>query len=326
MRPATLKDLADQHRMEVPSTSGYGDFTVFSSMYIAACGVLRRSEDLARVVHEVVEDAANDGAVWVEPSFEPFVHVSTFGSLEAVLDIVVSAGSDAARATGIGVGIMVATDRTADPANAVEAARVAIKYVDDGVVSFGLDNDEVLGPPERFADAFSIARDGGLLSTPHAGELVGPASVIGALDTLGANRVLHGVRAIEDPDLVDRLVAEDVCLDVCPTSNIMLGVAKSLEDHPLGALLDAGVACSVNADDSLLFGPGLLDEYELCRESFGFDDDRMASIAKASLLASGASDGLKSAAVDAVARWAVENEGNLEKTEDDLEQPWISAE
>ncbi len=310
MRPATLADLARQHGMEVPSTSGYGDFTAFSAMYIAACAVLRRPEDLARVVHEVVEDAASDGAVWVEPSFEPHVHVATFGSVEAVIEIAVSAGEEASRATGIGMGFMVACDRTADPANATESARAAVRFAGSGVVSFGLDNDETLGPPEWFEEAFAIARDGGLLSTPHAGELVGPQSVRGALDALGADRILHGVRAIEDPALVDRLASDGVCLDVCPTSNLLLSVAESHDDHPLGALLDAGVPCSVNADDSLLFGSSLLDEYQMCRDVFGFDDERMASIAGASVTASGAPDGFKAASAAAIAAWATENQRN----------------
>ena len=304
MRPATLADLAQQHGMEVPATSGYGDFTAFSAMYIAACGVLQRPEDMDRVVGEVAEDAANDGAVWVEPSFEPHVHVPTFGSVEAVIETAVSVAEEASRATGIGVGLMVACDRTADPANAIESARAAVKHAGAGVVSFGLDNDETIGPPEWFAEAFAIARDGGLLSTPHAGELVGPESVIGALDSLQADRILHGVRAIEDPALVERLASDGVCLDVCPTSNLLLSVADSYDDHPLGALLDAGVRCSLNADDSLLFGASLLDEYQLCRDAFGFDDERMASIAGASVMASGAPDESKATAVAAVAAWA----------------------
>lgn len=308
MRPATLEDLAQHHGMEVPSTTGYGDFTAFSAMYVAACAVLRRPEDLARLVREVAEDAAEDGAVWVEPSLVPQLHVPTFGSIEAVLEIIVSAGEEASRATGIGVGFMVACDRVADPAAATESAHAAVKYVDRGVVSFGLDNDEVIGPPEWFAEAFAVARDGGLLSTPHAGELVGPESVISALETLKPNRILHGVRAIEDPALVDRLAAADICLDVCPTSNILLSVAPSYDEHPLGALLDAGVACSVNADDSLLFGPGLLDEYQLCREVFGFDDERMAAIAMASVMASGASGDSKTAASTAIATWLAGDE------------------
>ena len=310
MRPATLADLAQQHGMEVPSTRGYGDFTAFSEMYIAACGVLRRPEDMARLVREVAEDAADDGAVWVEPSFEPHVHVPTFGSVEAVVEVAVSAAEEASRATGIGVGLMVACDRTADPANAISSAKVAVKYAGSGVVSFGLDNDETLGPPEWFAEAFAVARDGGLLSTPHAGELVGPGSVVGALDSLGADRILHGVRAIEDPALVERLAADGVCLDVCPTSNLLLSVAESYDAHPLGALLDAGVRCSMNADDSLLFGASLLDEYQRCRDAFGFDDERIASIGGFSVMASGAPDEIKAASAAAIVAWAAEDQRN----------------
>ena len=310
MRPATLADLAQQHGMEAPSTRGYGDFTAFSEMYIAACGVLRRPEDMARLVREVAEDAADDGAVWVEPSFEPHVHVPTFGSVEAVVEVAVSAAEEASRATGIGVGLMVACDRTADPANAISSAKVAVKYAGSGVVSFGLDNDETLGPPEWFAEAFAVARDGGLLSTPHAGELVGPGSVVGALDSLGADRILHGVRAIEDPALVERLAADGVCLDVCPTSNLLLSVAESYDAHPLGALLDAGVRCSMNADDSLLFGASLLDEYQRCRDAFGFDDERIASIGGFSVMASGAPDEIKAASAAAIVAWAAEDQRN----------------
>ena len=306
MRPDTLVELAGIYGMDVPETRGYGDFTAFSAMYIAATGALRRPDDLARVVREVVEDAAADGAVWVEPSFVPKLYADRFGGIEEVLEIVVEAGGVASRATGIGVGFMVAADRTLDPSEATEAAEMAVKFANRGVVSFGLDNDEVLGPPERFAEAFAIARGGGLLSTPHAGELVGPESVVAVLDKLGANRILHGVRAIEDAEIVERLASEDVCLDVCPTSNIALGVSQSYDDHPLGALLDAGVACSVNADDSLLFGPGLLDEYTLCRDVFGFDDQRMAVIAAASIEGSGAAEGSKAAARRDIAIWANE--------------------
>ncbi len=110
----------------------------------------------------------------------------------------------------------------------------------------------------------------------------------GALDLLGADRIQHGVRAIEDPALVERLADEEVCLDVCPTSNVLLSVVPDLESHPLRRLLDAGVRCSLNADDPLLFGPGPLEGYELCRTGLMLSDDDLADIARSSLLASGA--------------------------------------
>src|SRR5205807_7196465 len=125
----------------------------------------------------------------------------------------------------------------------------------------------------------------------------------GALDALGADRIQHGVRAVEDPELVKRLADEDICCDVCPTSNVLLAVCASIGEHPLGALLDAGVPCSVNADDPLLFGPHLLEEYVLCREQLGFDDQRMAAIASMSVDHSGAPESLRIAARNRIAAW-----------------------
>jgi adenosine deaminase len=199
--------------------------------------------------------------------------------------------------------LIVAADRTVAPSEAVEQAKLAAKYGALGVVGFGLANDEVGYPPAPFAPAYDIARAAGLLSVPHAGELVGPESVRSALDDLHADRIAHGVRAVEDPALVARLAASTVCLDVCPTSNLMLAVVPSIAEHPLRALIDAGVRCSLNADDPLLFGPNLLEEYELVRAELGFDDATLASIARCSVDASGAPDTLKASANAAIDRW-----------------------
>ncbi len=198
---------------------------------------------------------------------------------------------------------MLSADRTKPPADAVELAQLAAGFGGRGVVAFGLANDEVIGPPEPYAEAYAVARAAGLLSTPHAGELCGPESVRAALDALGADRIQHGVRAIEDPALVTRLAADGVCLDVCPTSNLSLGVVDRMADHPLPALLAAGVRCSINADDPLLFGPGLLEEYELCRSELGLDDEAMAHVATCSIEASGAPADLKATALAAVTTW-----------------------
>jgi adenosine deaminase len=141
------------------------------------------------------------------------------------------------------------------------------------------------------------------LSTPHAGELAGPESVHEALDRLGADRIQHGVRAVEDPALVERLAAEGICLDVCPTSNLLLSVVDDLAHHPLPALLEAGVTCSLNADDPLLFGPGLSEEYELCRAGMGLSDAALAAVARSSLQASGAPRELVRAAGAGIDRW-----------------------
>lgn len=303
MRPSTLAELAAAYGIDVPPMRGFGNFGAFAGMYVAATDVLRKPEDLGRNVFEVLQDGAVDGATWVEPALYLPRHAERLGPAEAVLEMVLDVLAASAKRLGIGAGLMLAADRTIDPAEALEQAQLAATYRDRGVVSFGLANDEVGFPPEPFAAAFAVARGAGLLSTPHAGELVGPASIIGALDALGADRIQHGVRAVEDPDLVARLADSAVCLDVCPTSNLALAVFPTLEAHSLPALLDAGVRCSVNGDDPLLFGPGLLAEYQLCRRGLGFDDARLAHIARCSIEASGAPSEVKRESLDRIDAW-----------------------
>jgi adenosine deaminase len=304
MRPETLAELAGAAGVEVPPIRGYGTFAAFAGLYLAAGTVLTTPDAMRRLVREVVEDAANDGAVWVEPAFYAPYHRDRLGPPDAVMELVLDAAAGAARDFGIGVGIIATANRIFDPADAVEQARLGARHAGAGVVGFGLANDETDWPPEPFASAFAIARDAGRLSVPHAGELAGPSSVVGALDALGADRIQHGVRAVEDPQLVQRLADSPVCLDVCPTSNLMLAVCESIEQHPLPALLDAGVACSVNADDSLLFGQGLLDEYELVRSGLGLDDAALAGIARTSIDASAAPEDLKARARAGIDGWS----------------------
>jgi adenosine deaminase len=303
MRPTTLAELADAAGIPVPEIRGYGSFTAFSDTYVAACQVLETPEHFARLVYEVVEDSVLDGAVWVEPSFYAPHHRNRFGEDEAIVDMVLDALQSAGEQLGVGVGLMLAADRTVEPSIAVEQARLAAARADRGIVSFGLANDEAIGPPEPYAEAFAIAKDAGLLSTPHAGELAGPESVWGALDTLQPDRLQHGVRSIEDPELVKRLADSDIVLDVCPTSNLLLSVYPSLAEHPLPQLLDAGIQCSLNGDDPLLFGPVLLHEYELARTEMGLDDAALASVARASITGSGAPDAFKASALRSIDDW-----------------------
>lgn len=303
MRPTTLAELAAGYQIEVPATRGYGNFTAFAGQYLAACAVLRTPEDLQRLVYEVVEDAALAGAVWVEPQYYPLHHVERLGGAAETIDLVLQAGLAAAGELGIGFGLMLAADRTCDPAEAQHLAVMAADRAGGGVVSFGLANDEVGFPPEPFEKAFAISAEAGLINAPHAGELAGPASVRGALDALGARRIAHGVRAVEDDELLRRLADEGVCLDVCPTSNVMLSVVPSMDEHPLAQLLAAGVRCSINGDDPLLFGPGLLEEYQSAREVLGLDDAALAFVARCSIEDSGAPPVLVAAGVARIDAW-----------------------
>jgi adenosine deaminase len=303
MRPATLADIAAGYGIEVPATRGYGSFAAFSELYRAAEAVLQTEPDVRRVVREVVEDAAADGAVYIEPQMYPGRYAHRLGSSGDVLDLIIDEGRTTAGRLGIGFGLQLSADRNSPPADAEAMARLAAERAGAGMVSFGLAADEASYPPEPFAKAFAIAREAGLISAPHAGEHGGPASVIGALDALGAQRIAHGVRAVESPELVRRLAAEGICLDVCPTSNLMLSVVPTLAEHPLAALIEAGVPCSLNGDDPLLFGPGLLDEYQLARDQLGLDDLALAGLARCSIVHSGADPYLKARGLAGIDAW-----------------------
>jgi adenosine deaminase len=303
MRADTLVELADCYGIPMPTIRGFGNFSAFSDMYVAACDVLRTPDDLARLCRETILDGVESGATYVEPATYLPHHRARLGTDQEILDIMIEAFEVAGAEYGVAWGLLIAGDRTVDPSDAVEQAHLAVANRDRGVVSFGLANDEANAPPEPFAAAFTIARDGGLLSTPHAGELAGADSVRGAVDALGADRVQHGVRVVEDPELMKRLADEGVCCDVCPTSNILLSVFPDLASHPLGRMLDAGIPCSINADDPLLFGPGLLSEYQLCRDELGLDDAQLARAAMDSFEHSGATDGVKRAGLEGIAAW-----------------------
>nr|MBA2560098.1 adenosine deaminase [Propionibacteriales bacterium] len=153
---------------------------------------------------------------------------------------------------------------------------------------FGLSNDERRGEALAFAKAFDIARRAGLLSTPHGGELCGAESVWSCLDGLGAQRIGHGVRSIEDPVLVAHLADAGVTLEICPQSNVALGVYPDLASVPLRQLFNAGIAIALGADDPLLFGSRLLDQYEAARHVHGFSDAELAELARMSVRGSAA--------------------------------------
>ncbi|WP_432522674.1 adenosine deaminase [Kineococcus sp. SYSU DK006] len=288
MRPATLAEFASEAGEPAPPTRGFTSFPHFVEMYDGAVAFIRTREQLARVVREVVEDAALSGAVWIEAQANPMFYVPRFGTPEEVLTLVLETGRAEAARLGIGFGLMAVAIRNLPPAEAESLAHLAAGFAGRGVVSFGLAADEALWPPAPFEKAFAIAREAGLKSAPHAGELLGPDSVRDALDLLGAQRVQHGVRAVEDPELIARLAAEGIVLDVCPTSNVELRVVPEIGRHPLPALLEAGVRCSINGDDPLLFGPGLLEEYQTARTALGLADEQLADVARASLEGSAA--------------------------------------
>ncbi|ELP63303.1 putative adenosine deaminase, partial [Streptomyces turgidiscabies Car8] len=184
-------------------------------------------------------------------------------------------------------------------------ARLAVRYADRGVVGFGLSNDERRGMARDFDRAFAIAREGGLLSAPHGGELTGPSSVRDCLDDLHASRIGHGVRAAEDPRLLKRLADRQITCEVCPASNVALGVYEKPEDVPLRKLFEAGVPLALGADDPLLFGSRLAAQYEIAREYHAFTDAELAELARQSVRGSAAPEDVRAKLLAGIDDWLV---------------------
>jgi adenosine deaminase len=299
MRHTTLVELARRHHVHLPealveewpprlhATDERGWFR-FQRLYDIARSVLRDEEDVRRLVRETAEDEAAEGSGWLEIQVDPSGYGARFGGLTAFTELVLDAVRAASEATGVGIGTIIAANRTRHPLDARTLARLAGQYAGRGVVGFGLSNDERRGRAYDFDAAFRIARRAGLLSTPHGGELLGPSSVRACLDALGADRIGHGVRAAEDPPLLDVLAARGVTLEVCPASNVGLGVFTAPEDVPVRRIFEAGVPIALGADDPLLFGSRLARQYELAREFHGFTDAELAELARSSIRGSSA--------------------------------------
>ena len=213
------------------------------------------------------------------------------------------AARQAADATGLGIGVIIAANRTKHPLEARTLARLAAQYAGRGVTGFGLSSDERQGAVAEFAPAFRIAARAGLLLTPHGGELLGPDSVRSCLDDLRAHRIGHGVAAARDTDLTKRLAGSGITCEVCPSSNVALGVAAGPAQVPLRRLLDSGVPVALGADDPLLFGSRLTAQYEIARCAQGFSDAEVAELARMSVRASSAPAGTAGRLLAGIDRW-----------------------
>src|SRR5690349_21338672 len=301
--------LPDQLVSEWPPTLSAADekgWFRFQRLYDVARSVLRTEDDVRRLVREAAEDDVRDGGRWLEIQVDPSGYAARFGGITAFTELVLDAVREASQDTGLGMAVVIAANRTRHPLDARTLARLAAQYAGRGVVGFGLSNDERRGSTRDFAPAFAIAERAGLLLDPHGGELLGPDSVRTCLDDLHAARLGHGVRAAEDAALLDRIVASGVPLEVCPTSNVALGVYSDLTSVPLPQLLEAGATVALGADDPLLFGSRLAAQYATMRAAHELSDETLAELAAMSVRASCAPDGTKAALLADVADWLSE--------------------
>lgn len=314
MRHSTLLELAARDGIALPdqlvedwppklSAADEKGWFRFQRLYDVARSVLRTEGDVRRLVREAAEDDVRDGGRWLEIQVDPSGYGARFGGITAFTDLVLDAVRDASRETGLGMAVVIAANRTRHPMDARTLARLAGQYAGRGVVGFGLSNDERRGRTAEFAPAFRIAERAGLLLAPHGGELRGPEHIRLCLDDLHAQRLGHGVRAAEDPALLDRIAEAGVVLEVCPTSNVALGVYSDLTSVPLPTLLAAGATVALGADDPLLFGSRLAGQYATMRAAHDLSDEQLAELARMSVRASRAPADTRAAILGDIDDW-----------------------
>jgi adenosine deaminase len=307
--PGVLERWATQAHVPMPRPrehlfefEGLADFLHFLDW---ACGLASTRGRLAELSYGYSQRLAEGGAGYADVIVNPTHWAAWRGRLPDMIDAI-DAGLAAAEQDGLPpVGLCVSLLRTQSSDAAAELVDALVALRHPRVVALSIDGNEAAagrtGP--RFAEAFRRAGAAGLRRTVHAGESSGPEGVRDAIELLGADRIDHGVRAIEDPELVALLVDRQIPLGVCPTSNLELGVYASIEDHPIDRLRRAGVAVSINTDDPLLLGASLVGEYALCSKAFAWSDNDLRALARNSIEAAFANADIKAGLTKALSSW-----------------------
>lgn len=299
--PATVAKLAARHPdTRVPTDPDaladyftFTDFAHFIEVYLSVVELLRTPDDIWTLTHEVGRDLAAQNVRYAELTMTPYTSIAVGISAEDYVEAIEDARLVAEREFGLslrwifdipGESALPAADVTLDAALRLQPA---------GLVGFGLGGPEQGVPRPQFAPHFAAARAAGLHSIPHAGESTGPQSIWDSIDVLGAERIGHGIAAAQDPALMERLVADGIALEVCPTSNVCTRSVPSLADHPLPTLVEAGVTVTINSDDPPMFGTTLNREYEIAADLLGLDEAGVVALARAAVDASFAPDDVK---------------------------------
>jgi aminodeoxyfutalosine deaminase len=269
LRPDTLVELAQKNDVTLPAETPeaiedlfhFTDLAHFIEIWLMVTACLRTADDFRRITVDYAGEAKRHGAVYIEGIFAPLQLVRRGVAWDEIYDGFCDGIAEARETHAVEMRLTPDLTRNATPEEMDASLEYAIAYRDRGVVGVGLGAFELEYPPRLYADTFAIAREGGLGSVPHAGELGGPDAIREALDLLHADRLRHGIQAVEDPALVQELAERGTVLDVCPVSNVRIGVVPSIEEHPLPQLVAAGVRCSLSTDDPPMFDTDLTTEY-----------------------------------------------------------------
>lgn len=289
-------------REEFLRFAGLADFLAFLDW---SCGLVRTPEQMTGVAYRFSRRIAQTGTRYADAIINP-MHWQAWRRRVPELIAALDAGFTAAEQDGHApVGLCISLLRSQSADESLELVDLLTTLKHPRVVALSIDGNEAAagrtGP--RFAEAFRRAGARGLRRTAHAGESSGPEGVRDAIDCLGAERIDHGVRAIEEPALVALLAERGIPLDICPTSNVNLGIFPSLAQHPIEPMRRAGVRVSVNTDDPVLFGVSLAEEYAKVANAFGWTDDTVRAVARTSIEASFANPDLKSRLLADLAAW-----------------------
>jgi len=292
LEPEMMFALAQRNNVVLPypDVDAVRDAYVFSNLqsfldiYYAGCRVLLSRQDFEDLTWAYLQRAVADGVTRAEIFFDPQTHLARGLDFEVVLDGICNGLSRGESELGISSGLILCFLRHLSAKEAMETLEVALPYR-DRLIGVGLDSSEAGNPPERFAEVFARAREAGLHVVAHAGEEGPPEYIWQALDVLGAERIDHGVRCLEDDSLVERLARDRIPLTVCPLSNVKLRVVDRLADHPLPEMLERGLSVTVNSDDPAYFGGYICDNYEALRAELGMSDEQLQTVANNSLQA-----------------------------------------
>ena len=288
--PAFIRGLAKEKKIDLSGIfneqGGYKftDFWNFLKVYEAATETLQRPEDFYRLTLAVLEESAASGVIYTETFLSPdFCGGRDIGAWREYLHAIREAADKAEATMGITLRGIITCIRHFGPEKARQTARCAAETAGDFIVGFGIAGDEKIGAPKDFAWSFDAAREAGLRITAHAGEWGGPQSVRDAIHDLGAERIGHGVRAIEDLALVDEIAERGIVLEVCPGSNVALGLYPNFRAHPIGQMYDRGVKVTISTDDPPFFHTTMAREYDMLNRAFDWDEGVFAKIARTSL-------------------------------------------
>jgi aminodeoxyfutalosine deaminase len=257
----------------------FRDFAHFLEVYLLVCRHLRSAEDFALITRELGASLAAQNVRYAEVTVTPIGHVRRGVAPEALFEGIEQGRAEAEAEHGVRLRWCTDIDGRGGPDLAVETVELVLRHRPAGLVSLGLGGEEV--PRAQFWRAFEIARDAGLHSVPHAGEAAGPESIWDAIDRLGAERVGHGIRCLEDPELVAELRRRRIPLEVCPTSNVCTGVVADLAAHPLPRLIEEGLVVTLSSDDPPMFGTSLREEYIAVARVLGVSPAGLRDLARA---------------------------------------------